>query len=62
MIIRTPFVRMTLNLKLGLARRFGPRSGDSEGRARLGGKMSNMLVPIAFSEDHIATLYELGLE
>ena len=29
---------------------------------RLGSRMSDVLVPIAFTKDHIATSYELDLE
>jgi ferrochelatase len=40
----------------------GPQTRDAlKGLARLG-KMHAVLVPIAFTSDHIETLYELDLE
>ena len=54
--------RLVWQSKVGPSSWMGPQTLDAlKGLARLG-KMRAVLVPIAFTSDHIETLYELDLE
>jgi protoporphyrin/coproporphyrin ferrochelatase len=54
--------RLVWQSKVGPSAWLGPQTSDAlQGLARLGKKRA-VLVPIAFTSDHIETLYELDLE
>jgi len=54
--------RLVWQSQVGPSAWMGPQTSDSlKGLARLGKKRA-VLVPIAFTSDHIETLYELDLE
>lgn len=54
--------RLVWQSKVGPSKWMGPQTSDAlKGLARLG-KKKVILVPIAFTSDHIETLYELDLE
>lgn len=54
--------RLAWQSKVGPSKWMGPQTSDAlKGLARLGRKQV-VLVPIAFTSDHIETLYELDLE
>lgn len=54
--------RLVWQSQVGPSAWMGPQTRDAlKGLARLG-KMHAVLVPIAFTSDHIETLYELDLE
>ena len=54
--------RLVWQSQVGPSAWMGPQTGDAlKGLARLG-KKRVVLVPIAFTSDHIETLYELDLE